>query len=355
MKNIVFLHSQLSGYFLSSILNALNQNDSIHITMIVNPNSSEAPFDFQIRHERFTLFNRKELNESGICQIISDLSPKLIVLSGWDDKTYLRIAQKYKRKTSLTLLMDNLWYGQFRQYLGLIYARLFLVPLFDFIWVPGHPQMKFAKKLGFKDKQILLNSYCADLSKFSRYYCKSKQMKEKDFPHKFLYVGRYVAQKGLDNLWEAFVNLQKEYPNDWELVCVGSGPLFDSRTIADNIKHLGFIQPEDLQKVISETGVFLLPSWEEHWGVVLHEYAAAGFPLVCSNEVGASSTFLKDKINGYLFISKDVESLKEKMLKIIKASDSELFKMGEESVLMSKEITNDKWNESFNKAMSINS
>jgi glycosyltransferase involved in cell wall biosynthesis len=351
MENIVFLHSQLSGYFLSSILHSLDQNFNIHVTMIVNPNSSEAPFDFQIKHERFTLFNRKELNESGICQIISELSPKLIVLSGWDDKTYLSVASKYKKKASLTILMDNLWYGQFRQYLGLIYSRLFLVPLFDFIWVPGQPQKKFAKKLGFKESQILINSYCADLNKFTDYYNKSINIKVQHFPHKFLYVGRYVSQKGLDNLWKAFVNLQKEYPNDWELVCVGSGPLYESRMIADNIIHRGFIQPEDFQQVISETGVFVLPSWEEHWGVVLHEYASAGYPLICSNEVGASSTFLKDKVNGYLFESKNIESLKEKMLNIVNTTDSELLKMGKASVLMSKEVTNEKWNDSFTKAM----
>jgi glycosyltransferase involved in cell wall biosynthesis len=354
MKNIVFLHSQLSGYFISSVLNALQNNLEIEVHIIVTPNTFDAPFEFSKLSERIKIYNRKDFDYPSLSNLLNNLNPNSIILCGWNDKLYLKIAKGYKNKIPLTIAMDNLWYGQFRQYLGLIYSRIFLVNLFNYIWVPGIPQKEYAKLLGFKKKQILLSSYCADLEKFKKFYSSAIKTKEQNFPHRFLFVGRYVSQKGLDNLCEAFAALQNENPNDWELVCVGSGPLFETRVIMNKIIHKGFIQPEDFQSIISETGVFVLPSWEEHWGVVLHEYAAAGYPLICSDAVGAASTFINNNVNGFVFQAKNIVSLKEKLLKIVKTPDNELLKMGYESVLMSKEVTNEKWNMSFEKTMKFN-
>ena len=354
MKNILFLHSQFSGYFFASILYSLEKNDDLFFHIVISDNSNEAPFEFKITHNRLKIYNRKDFDIDKITDLINELLPVSIILSGWNDKEYLKSVRPFKNKIALTILMDNIWYGQFRQYLGLIYSRLYLVKLFNHIWVPGNPQKKYAKKLGFKDSQILLNSYCADLPKFTAYFEKFQMEKYKKFPHKFLFVGRYVSQKGIENLWAAFKDLQEEYPNDWELICVGAGPLFESRMIMDKIIHKGFIQPDDFHKIISETGVFILPSLEEHWGVVLHEFAATGYPLLCSSEVAAASAFLMDGINGFLFQAKNIESLKEKMLKIVNTPDCELIKMGEESILLSDKISNEKWNESFKNTMILN-
>ena len=108
--------------------------------------------------------------------------------------------------------------------------------------------------------------------------------RKKNFPKRFLYVGRYYDFKGVKTLWDAFIQLQVENPNDWELWCLGNGDLEPLEH--PKIKHLGFMQPEDLDKIISETGIFILPSLFEPWGVVVQEYAAAGYPLILSNQIG---------------------------------------------------------------------
>ena len=347
MKNILFLHSEFSGYFFASILYSLEKDDDLLFHIVISDNSNEAPFQFKITHNRLKIYNRKDFDIDKITYLINELAPVSIILSGWNDKEYLKSVRPFKNKIALTILMDNIWYGQFRQCIGLVYSRIFFTKLFNYIWVPGNPQREYAKKLGFKEKQILLNSYCADLSKFETYYTNSKELKEKCFPHKFLYVGRYVSQKGLNNMWDAFAKLQKEYPNDWELVCVGTGPLFETRMVMDKITHKGFIQPENFQQIISETGVFILPSLEEHWGVVLHEYAATGYPLLCAKQVGAASAFLCDNENGFEFNATNVDSLCEAMLKFVKLSDKQLIAMGKQSIQQSKKVLPEMWNESL--------
>lgn len=349
MNNVIFLHSKLSGYFLSSILYGLNKNINLTVHMVVNPNTADAPFVFNDLHPRFKIYNRLDFNQEKIQELIDSLSPVSIILSGWDDKVYLNSIKPYRGKIPFTLLMDNIWYNQFRQYLGIIYSRCFFVNLFDYIWVPGKPQHSFARKLGFGKRQILHNSYCADLPKFESFYNTHKNSKENHFPHKFLFVGRYVKEKGLNELWDAFEKLQQEFPNDWELVCVGTGPLFKNKVESEKIIHKGFVQPDQLNQIISETGVFVLPSLEEHWGVVLHEFAASGFPIISAGQVGAASAFVVDKSNGYTYDAHDTEELKTALLHIVKTPDKELVKMGLKSIELSKKIDNNLWLESFEK------
>lgn len=347
MTNVLFFHTQFSGYFLSSLIFAVEKDEKLYIHIVVSQNTKDAPFKFDEFHERIKVYNRNEFDREGLDKLIKSVSPVSIFLGGWSDREYLQVIKKYKGKISLSVAMDNIWYGRLRQYSALIISRFYLVTLFDFIWVPGKPQLNYARKLGFAASNILSNYYCADVDRFMKYYDVAKIGKERSFPHKFLFVGRYVKEKGIVNLVTAFEQLKKEFPNDWELVCVGTGPLLDSIPKNDAISHHGFMLPDDLQQLIIHTGVFILPSIEEHWGVVLHEYATAGYPIICSKEVGAVGAFLEDELNGFVFDSQDVESLKDKMLKIINLSDAGLLKMGLHSIELSKTISKEKWYESF--------
>ena len=153
----------------------------------------------------------------------------------------------------------------------------------------------------------------------------------------------------MKNLWEAFEKLQQEFPNDWQLICVGTGPMFKNKIESEKIIHKGFVQPDNLSQIISETGVFILPSLEEHWGVVLHEFAATGYPIISGKQVGAVSAFLIDKYNGYVYDAESVEELKNALLNIVKTTDHDLFNMGKNSIVLSKTIDNNMWIDSLQK------
>ena len=77
--------------------------------------------------------------------------------------------------------------------------------------------------------------------------------------------------------------------------------------------------------------MFVLPSRFEPWGVVVHEMAAAGFPMVVSDAVGAATQFLADGKNGFLFRNNDYQDLKSKLRKIIQMDTDELKAMAEKS------------------------
>ena len=98
-----------------------------------------------------------------------------------------------------------------------------------------------------------------------------------------------------------------------------------------------------MEYYIKNTGVFILPSHFEPWGVVTHEFAAAGFPLILSDKIGAGTKFLDNGYNGFLFSSNNVQELKQAMLNVINLSSDELLKMGIRSMEKAEEITPTKW------------
>ena len=107
------------------------------------------------------------------------------------------------------------------------------------------------------------------------------------------------------------------------------------------------MQPDELSKFIEQTGVFILPAYYEHWGVVVHEFAAAGFPLLCTSTTSAATTFLKDNYNGYVLKPKSTESILSALRKIIALSDKELLEMATNSVTLSSQVTPDTWSQTL--------
>ena len=107
-----------------------------------------------------------------------------------------------------------------------------------------------------------------------------------------------------------------------------------------NVTIKDFLQPTDLIKEIEKAGCFILPSIYEPWGVVVHEFSAAGCPLILSNDIGAKSTFLIDGFNGFSFKHKfDNSSMIKAMKKIINKTDKELIEMSKNSHKISRKIS----------------
>jgi glycosyltransferase involved in cell wall biosynthesis len=144
-------------------------------------------------------------------------------------------------------------------------------------------------------------------------------------------------------MWNSFIELQNEQPNDWELWCIGTGDEFDNKIEHDKIKHFGFVQPSEMEYYIKNTGVFILPSHFEPWGVVAHEFAAAGFPLILSDKIGAGIKFLDNGCNGFVFPAGNKEAIKDAFRKLIDSSENELLNMQKKSIELSLLITPEKW------------
>ena len=342
-SSIVILYTELADY----ILNCVNElsNHQVNVHVVNYPVNKDAPFQFNDANNQIVFYKRSEYNTETLIKLIETLNPSLIYCAGWNDKDYLNTVKHFKSKIPSLLGFDNQWNGSMKQYVSAIYARIFITPNFKYAFVPGNLQKKFGIMLGFKEQSIITGAYTANTTIFETIYQAQKTQKQVHFPKRFLYVGRYYEFKGIKELWQAFVELQEEQPNDWELWCLGIGDIEPINH--PKIKHFGFIQPSEINKYTMQTSVFVLPSRFEPWGVVVHEFAASGFPLLLSDKVGAKEQFLQEGRNGFEFKAENSQSIKLALQKIINTSDADLLDMGAKSNKLSQTISPKKWTDSL--------
>jgi len=335
---ILFLYTEIADYFLASCKALIAKDAEVHVVRW--PVNKEAPFQFAYP-EGMKVYERTTFNDDTLLELVQKINPSIIVCSGWVDKGYLKVCKKIKQTTTTVLTLDNHWRGDLKQRIAAFISPFYLKTRFSKCWVPGSLQFEYARKLGFKKEHIETGFYSCDFDLFHNQYLANKAQKEKQFPKRFIFVGRYYAFKGINDLWTAFIQLQNEFPNEWELWCLGAGDIEPIQH--EKIKHFGFVQPKDLPQFIKDTGVFVLPSHFEPWGVVVHEYAAAGFPIVCSDEVGARVAFVEQGVNGYIYKSGNIQQLKESLKKIMTLKEEKLILMGEKSVEKAKLNTPEVW------------
>jgi glycosyltransferase involved in cell wall biosynthesis len=339
-KKIVFLYTELATYFLACV-EKLFVHPQIEVHIVCWEVNKEAPFHFTFS-ENLKIYYRNTLPEAEQLQSLVDkISPSIIYVSGWKDKNYLKVCKQYNKKIPVIVGFDNQWTGSIKQRVASVLSPFTLLKHFSYCWVPGDVQIKLAENLGFSKTKILTGFYSCDYDYFHSQYLANEEAKRARFPHRFIYVGRYVQHKGISDLWKAFIELCEESPHDWELWCLGTGDV--APVVHPKIKHFGFVQPSDMARFIADTGVFVLPSHFEPWGVVVHEFATAGFPIICSEDVGASSSFLVNGKNGFSFSTGNIGQLKETMKRIINSSDQELLLMADKSAETGKLTTPKKW------------
>lgn len=337
-KNILFLYTELAGYFVACI-NELAKQEDVKVHVVRWPVNKEAPFQFDI-DPRVGIYERDEYDDTTLLEQVKSIEPNIIICSGWVDNAYVNICKRYKGQIPTVMSMDNQWHGNIKQRLACLAAPLKLHKAFSQAWVPGEPQKAYAHKLGFK--KVETGFYCADTKVFEP--LGQEKLKEgSPIPKRLLYVGRYIPQKGIDKLFEAFLELLEEGFTKWELHCLGMGDLFDERPIHDKIHHHGFVQPANMHQYLKTTGVFVLPSDFEPWGVVTHEMAVAGFPMVVSSAVGSVTMFLNDGENGFLFQQGSKEALKKALKRMMQMNAADLKAMAQASYQKGMAWTPQKW------------
>ena len=338
---IVFLYSELAGYFLACA-EALGNHPGIDSVDVVHwPLHPEAPFQFASTAQ-YTLHPKKDYDRDELKNLLVQINPTAIVCSGWMDADYNAMAKAYCRQIPVVLTLDNWWTGSLKQWLAVLTSPFFIHRHFNRAWVPGAPQQPFAEKLGFQGQKLATGFYCADPRPFEKIH---EIRKNRQPSKKLLYIGRYLDVKGIRELWTTFERLSDDFP-EWELHCIGTGGLWDKRAIHPKIVHHGFKQPDELAAHLEDAACFVMPSKKEPWGVVLHEMAIAGLPLLVSGQVGAAMRFLEYGKNGFSF---DINGLESALRSFLSLPSSKPLEMGEHSHLLGAKDHPDVWRETLSK------
>lgn len=247
----------------------------------------------------------------------------LYICAGWHDKEQLDFVKKISKKNKIIVLaVDNSFKRNLRQFMGMIYFRLFLKKYFRFAFVPGKSGTKLMRYFGFKSNEIINKLYGASDLIFNFKQPFNKRNKE------FLFVGQLIDRKGITELIKGYDQYLFE-GGSWKLRIIGDGPLKKIVSKNNNIIYQGKNQPLEIARFMNEAICLVAPSKVDHWATVVCEAAACGMILLVTKTVGASLDLLDN--NGYILKNIKSTNIAKSMMSIENLSDMELNKMSEQS------------------------
>lgn len=211
----------------------------------------------------------------------------------------------------------------------------------------GTLNRRYYQEQGISDTQICMVPYAVDNASFQN-RCKASSLKRNEFRSSIgltpgrptiLFAGRLISRKRPDDLLEAYIRLSpdgKKEPVPY-LLFVGDGYLRSklekrsSETGWKSILFLGFKNQSEMPAFYDLSDVFVLPSLDETWGLVVNEIMNAGRPVIVGDRVGCSADLVRNGQNGFIFKSGDISSL-HGVLKNFLGMPAQWESMGKESL-----------------------
>lgn len=151
----------------------------------------------------------------------------------------------------------------------------------------------------------------------------AKKLKIKNTDFVFLYVGRLVGDKGINELVDAFLMLTQQEFNV-KLLLVGPyekdlDPLFpktiDKIELTDQIITVGY--KENIRPYYMISSCFVFPSYREGFPNAVLEASSMELPCIVTN-INGSNEIIKNEFNGIVIPKKNKHALFEAMIEIIK-------------------------------------
>lgn len=156
-----------------------------------------------------------------------------------------------------------------------------------------------------------------------------------------LTVGQFIPRKGFDVLLKACIGLD----NDIGIYFVGGSPTSEyidlvERNNLRNVHFIGYKSKDDILKYYRAADVFVLPTREDIWGLVVNEALSCGIPVISTTQCGAALEQIKDGENGYIIDADDSVMLKRTIEKILDYPNPEIMKKN--ALMMARNYTIEK-------------
>jgi len=183
----------------------------------------------------------------------------------------------------------------------------------DFIAVPSTYARDSFIRRGVSPGKIIRCSLGVNLNDFQK-------VSLNDSVFRVIFAGCLCLRKGLQYLLQAFRELK--LPGS-ELLLVGSvlpetKPLL--RRYAGTFKYIDSVSGSRLYEYYSRGTVFVMPSIDDGFGMVILQAMACGLPVICTDHTGGLDIVEEGK-NGFIVPIRDVEALKAKLLQLYRDPD----------------------------------
>lgn len=158
-----------------------------------------------------------------------------------------------------------------------------------------------------------------------------------------LSVGQFIYRKGYDILLKA---ISPEMPDTGVYIIGGTITEEYRKLIEENgflhVHFLPFMEKEKLSKYYETADLFVMPTREDIWGLVINEALAKGLSIVTSDACLAGLELVEDGVNGRVVPAENVKELRKTILDELELGNDETRLRKENSLLKAKEYTIEK-------------
>ena len=129
-----------------------------------------------------------------------------------------------------------------------------------------------------------------------------------------LSIGQFIPRKGFDILLQSAAKMK----NKADIFIIGGEPTEEYLKMTEelglsNIHFVGFMKKEKLLEVYRAADLFVLPTREDIWGLVINEAMAYALPVITTDRCVAGLELVRQGIDGYIGPVEDADLLAEKM------------------------------------------
>ncbi len=345
-KNILVMYAEVMPYNVVAFEAFINKHQIYNLHVVCWGERKKLTKYKEPKHQNITYYKEENFSQKDLFNLYNNLKPALVLVSGRMEKKYLKIA-KIAKKDKIIVVgnSDNQYIGSFKNIISVILSKFLYHQYFDYMQVPGQLQYEFCRKLGFKNDKIIFPQYTADVKLFEQEYQNTIESRKYN---DILFIGRLEQIKGIDLLIKVHQELYNSNLISEKLIVIGSGSIENQLNFNySGIEHYSFMNQEDIVKLLHKIKYFCLPSLYEPWGVVIHEAAAAGLPIVTTSICGAATSFVENDNNGFIILPNSERDLRNALMKMTHKSNQEISEMGKASFNFSKKIVPEMWGNSL--------
>lgn len=218
--------------------------------------------------------------------------------------------------------------------------------------VNGSETQRYLEKLGANSNKIHIGGMSADASFLRNGISSMAEADKVDLRSKlsgsyadgliYLFVGQVAERKGVSYLLEAWLRHSAVNPHD-KLLIVGSGnqqeEFVGKYGKNSSIVFTGRVDYSEIYKYYAVADVFVIPTIEDNWSLVVPEAMACGLPVATSIYNGCHPELVHKDVNGITFDTFDKDSM-------LNALDyfhhHNLKEFGANSIMLEKEFSTEK-------------
>lgn len=347
--------NKLSVIFYSDVV---PERCQVKIRKILNDKAVGLTGEIRFRGQKVQAISSAEKNKTriplqpGLIKTLRKSKPDVLICDGFFQWSYAALWIRLLKRTPVVMCYEGTLHTERNSGMFRTYYRKAASKLIDRIACNGTLSAQYVESLGYPRSRISLGNMAADSETLrenaERFLGDERTQLKKKLglnQHVFLFIGRLVSLKGVGRLIDAWTMVFGKN-SQTSLLIVGDGPevgyleIQGKQDDCTNICFAGAVDYDIIYKYLSVADVFVIPTLQDNWSLVVPEAMSVGLPIICSKYNGCWPELVKPE-NGWVFDPLD----KDNFIGVLEAawdSRNDWHKMGQESLRIIQDYTPEK-------------